>query len=107
MMRNLVSIALILAGCATSDDMLQVRQPQAMDTALAAARRDMDCQGAAGKVVSSHAIDPMTPHAPRYGGYGAPDRYGYEIAVEGCGKSRTYSAVCTEGQGCVAAPAKR
>jgi hypothetical protein len=106
-MRNLLFIALVLAGCATSDDMLQVRQPQAMDTALASARRDMACPGATGKLVSSHAIDPMTPHAPRYGGSGAPDRYGYEIAVEGCGKSETYSAVCTEGQGCVAARARK
>lgn len=107
MKRFLVSIAFVLAGCATSDDMVQVRQPQAVDATLAAARRDMLCPAATGKVVSSHAIDPMMAHAPRYGGYGAPDRYGYEVAVEGCGKSVTYTTVCTEGQGCVAAPARK
>ena len=106
MKRTAVSIALVLAGCATGDDMLQARQPQAVDTALASARRDMGCPGATAKVVSSHAIDPMTPHTPRYG-YGAPDRYGYEVAVEGCGKADTYSAVCTEGQGCVAARSRK
>jgi hypothetical protein len=107
MNRTAVSIALVLAGCATGDDMVQVRQPQAVDATLAAARRDLLCPGATAKVLSSHPIDPMMAHAPRYGGYGAPDRYSYEIAVEGCEKSRTYTTVCTEGQGCVVAPAKR
>ena len=106
MKRILVSFALVLAGCATSDDMVQVRQPQGVDAALAAARRDMSCPAATGKVVESHVIDPMTPHTPRYG-YGAPDRYQYTVAVDGCGKSDTYTSVCTEGQGCVAARARK
>jgi len=95
-----------LAACATSDNMLQTRQPMAVDAALAAARRDMACPDATGKVTSSHVIDPMTPHTPRYG-YGAPDRYQYMVAAEGCGKSETYTSVCTEGQGCVAARERR
>ena len=107
MRQAIVSIVLVLAGCATSDDMVQVRQPQAMDATLAAARRDLACPDATGKLVSSHPIDPMMAHAPRYGGYGAPDRYGYEVAVEGCGKSDTYTTVCTEGQGCVAARGRK
>ncbi len=88
--------ALTLAGCATQQQILQGMQPQAVESALARGRFDLQCPGAEASVLSQELMQPLF--------FGAPERGLYTIGVSGCGQRKTYQIICPEGgSGCFAA----
>jgi len=89
-----ISLAL-LAGCATTTDVLNQTQTAAVTTALKRARFEMACPAATGSVLSRKAIDPAI-QMTRFG-MGGPERYEYTVGVEGCGQRQTAVVICTEG----------
>lgn len=92
--------ALLVAGCATQAKFLESKQNDAMQTAVARGRFEMNCPEATGTILSRDAIQP-TYQGPWVGGI---QRAEYTIGVEGCGKRHTYVVVCPEGgTGCFAA----
>jgi hypothetical protein len=90
------SLALVAAaGCQTTDPLQQYEQ-NAVDTALARAKFDMNCPEATGSVLSSRQIEPISI---RFG----IARAEYTVGVQGCGKRTTMIVMCAEdGSGCVA-----
>ena len=95
---------IIAAGCQTEQQMIQSKQPMAVQTALNRARFDMNCPSATGTVLSTNMIQPAL-QGPVVSG---PQRMEYTIGVTGCGKRRTYVVVCPQGgTGCFAAPARQ
>lgn len=92
-----------LAGCQSTDQVLDSTQPMAVDTALKRARFEMGCPDATGTVLSRQAIDPVVRN-PRFGG---PERYEYTIGIEGCGKRDTQIVICPEGGGCFSGQSRR
>jgi hypothetical protein len=89
-----------LAGCATQQQMLQQRQPEAVQTALQRGRFDLNCQAATATVLSQDFIQPAI-QGPWVSGL---QRVEYTVGVEGCGQRTTYVVICQEGtQTCFAA----
>jgi len=85
----------VAAGCQTTDPLQQYEQ-NAIDTALARAKFDMNCPEATGSVLSSKQIEPVSI---RFG----VARAEYTVGVQGCGKRTTMIVMCAEdGSGCVA-----
>lgn len=88
------------AGCATQAKFLDSKQDDAMQTAVARGRFELNCPAATGTILSRNVIQ------PRYQGpwVGAIQRAEYTIGVAGCDKRATYVVVCPEGgTGCFAA----
>jgi len=83
----------IAAGCATEQQMLAEKQPQAIDAALARGRFDLDCPTATALVLSSDFIQPAL-QGPWVSGI---ERLEYTIGIEGCGKRTTIVVMCQEG----------
>jgi len=84
-----------LAGCQSTNDMLNTTQTAAINTALQRARFEMACPTATGSVLSRVAVDPaiaMTRFT-----MGGPERYEYTVGVEGCGKRETAVVICSYG----------
>lgn len=81
------------SGCATQQQMLQAKQPAAVDTALARGRFDFNCPQAQATVLSSDFIQPAI-QGPWVNGL---QRAEYTIGVEGCGQRTTYIVICQEG----------
>ena len=94
-----VTIPLILAalaatsGCMSQQQMLQQRQPTAVDTALQRGRFDLNCPQATATVLSSDFINPAI-QGPWVSGL---QRVEYTIGVEGCNQRTTYIVICQEG----------
>lgn len=82
-----------LTGCATQQQMLQAKQPVAVDTALARGRFDLNCPQATATVLSSDFIQPAI-QGPWVNGL---NRVEYTVGVEGCGQRTTYVILCQEG----------
>jgi hypothetical protein len=101
----LAGIGLVtLAGCQSTDQILDASQPMALDTALKRGQFEMGCPTATGTVLSRQVIEPVI-RGPRYGG---TERYEYTIGIEGCGKRETQVVICPEGGGgCFAAQSRR
>jgi hypothetical protein len=98
------AVMALLFGCAAQPPLNQVKQPQAMETALTRARFDMNCPAATGTVLSSQVLEPLVS-TPRYRG---PERAEFTIGVEGCGKRQTLVVMCSEdNSGCFAADGGR
>ena len=89
----LIVIASVTAGCATQSQMLQAKQPAAIETALQRGRFDLNCPSAQGTVLSSDFIQPAV-QGPWVNGL---NRVEYTIGVEGCGQRTTYVVLCQEG----------
>ena len=84
-----------LTGCQTTAQMLDARQPEAINTALARARFDMNCPTATGEVLSREMIQPASI---RFG----VERAEYTVGIEGCGQKQTMVVICpADGGGCV------
>lgn len=89
-----------LAGCVSDQQMLDQKQPTAIDTAVNRARFSMNCPAATGQVISRQIIQPVIT-APRFGG--GTERAQYTIGIEGCGKRETSVVLCNmQGDGCFA-----
>ena len=92
--------ALALAACA-GPDLTVTMEPQAMQTALARARFDMNCPAATGVVLQKQVLQPLV-QGIRFSG---PERAQYTIGVEGCGQRMTMVVVCSaDNTGCFAGP---
>jgi hypothetical protein len=105
MNRNVwVSLLLVaLAGCASTQEILDKGQPAAMQTALGRARFEMGCPDAKGQVLSRTLVQaPFTSfHGPMNSGPTGVDLVEYTVGVEGCGQRMTQVAVCgLDGTGC-------
>ncbi|MBL0142356.1 MAG: hypothetical protein IPP91_09765 [Betaproteobacteria bacterium] len=98
------AVMALMFGCAAQPPLTEVKQSQAMQTALTRARFDMNCPAATGTVLSSQDIEPLVSN-PRFRG---PERAQFTIGVEGCGKRQTLVVLCSEDNaGCFAADGNR
>jgi hypothetical protein len=90
----------LAAGCATQQQMLEQRQPEAVQTVLQRGRFDLNCQAATATVLSQDSIQPAI-QGPWVSGL---QRVEYTVGIEGCGQRTTYIVICQEGtQTCFAA----
>ncbi|MFN8453049.1 MAG: hypothetical protein U0521_31615 [Anaerolineae bacterium] len=83
----------LVAGCATQQQQLQQRQPEAIQTALQRGRFDLNCPTATATVLSNDYIQPAI-QGPWVNGL---NRVEYTVGVEGCGQRTTYIVMCQEG----------
>lgn len=91
---------LALAACATTQQMLDESQPQAMETAVNRGKFEMNCPSATGVLISREVVQPAL-QGPWTEGI---QRAEYTIGVEGCNQRKTFVVICPEGGGgCFAA----
>jgi len=92
--------ALAAAGCQTQAQFLQSMEEQAMQTALARGKFEMNCPASTASVLSQEVIQPPL-RGPYYVG---PERAEFTIGVAGCSQRATYLVICPQdGNGCFAA----
>ena len=95
-MRKLAVVIMLCAiavGCATQQQMLQQRQGEAVQTALARGRFDLNCPGATATVLSQDYIQPAI-QGPWVAGL---NRVEYTIGIAGCNQRTTMVVICQEG----------
>lgn len=91
---SLLPLALaFVAGCATQQQQLAQRQPEAMQAALQRGRFDLNCPTATATVLSNDYIQPAV-QGPWVSGL---NRVEYTVGVEGCNQRTTYIVMCQEG----------
>ena len=83
----------IAIGCATQQQMLNQRQPTAVETAVKRGRFDLNCPNATGTVLSQDYIQPAI-QGPWVNGM---TRVEYTVGVAGCDQRTTYVVICQEG----------
>ena len=104
MLQFLACAALLAAGCATQQQQLEQRQPNAVQVALQRGRFDLNCPAATATVLSSDYIQPAI-QGPWVEGL---TRLEYTIGIEGCGQRTTTIVICQEGtSSCFAAQPDR
>lgn len=86
-------LLVLVAGCATQQQQLAQRQPEAMQTALQRGRFDLNCPAATATVLSNDYIQPAI-QGPWVNGL---NRVEYTVGVEGCNQRTTYIVMCQEG----------
>lgn len=92
---------LFLAGCQTTQQIMDASQPQAMSIATRRGQFEMNCPAATGQVISREEVPPVLQFR------GVP-RLEYTIGVSGCGQRGTYLVICPEdGSGCFAGAGRR
>lgn len=90
-----------LAGCQTTQQVMDASQPQAMSIAVRRAQFEMNCPSATGQVISREEVPPVLQFR------GTP-RLEYTIGASGCGQRGTFLVICPEdGSGCFAAAGRR
>ena len=82
-----------IAGCATQQQQLAQRQPEAIQAALQRGRFDLNCPTATATVLSNDYIQPAI-QGPWVSGL---NRVEYTVGVEGCNQRTTYVVMCQEG----------
>ncbi|MGH7786769.1 MAG: hypothetical protein ACRERC_07870 [Candidatus Binatia bacterium] len=90
---GLVAVATITTGCATQQQMLATRAPQAQQVALKRGQFDMNCPTATATLLSSDFIQPAI-QGPWVEGL---QRMEYTVGIEGCGQRETYVVMCQQG----------
>lgn len=89
-----------LAGCQTTQQMLDTGQGSAIETALQRGRFDLNCPTATAVLLSRDFIQPAL-QGPWVQGL---QRLEYTVGVEGCNQRMTVVVICQEGTGtCFAA----
>jgi hypothetical protein len=83
----------IAMGCATQQQQLASRQPEALQVALKRGQFDLNCPAATGTVLSQDFIQPAI-QGPWVSGL---QRVEYTVGVEGCNQRTTYIVICQEG----------
>ena len=83
----------LVAGCATQQQQLAQRQPEAIQAALQRGRFDLNCPTATATVLSNDYIQPAI-QGPWVSGL---NRVEYTVGVEGCNQRTTYIVICQEG----------
>jgi len=89
----LLTVVAGVTGCMSQQQMLNAKQPVAIDTALQRGRFDLNCPSATGTVLSQDYIQPAM-QGPWVGGL---NRVEYTIGVAGCNQRTTYVVICQEG----------
>ena len=98
--RWLVIAAATVAGCTSQSQMLDQKQPTAIQTALSRAQFEMNCPQATATVLSREVTQPAI-QGPLAAGI---QRCEFTIGVTGCGKKSEITVLCPEGgEGCFAA----
>ena len=93
-------LVLVVAGCASDQELLANQQPMAIQTALTRGKFEMNCPTATGTVLSQETVQPVV-RGPMVGGM---ERVQYTVGVSGCDKRQTYVVICeVGGSGCFAA----
>lgn len=96
-----VAMVTVLAGCQTTQQIMDASQGQAISVATRRAQFEMNCPAATGQVISREEVPPVLQFR------GTP-RLEYTIGVSGCGQRHTLLVICPEdGSGCFAAAARR
>jgi len=93
--RILIAAALLggMAGCVSTQQMLDNQQAAAVETALARGRFELGCPAATAVVLSRDFIQPAI-QGPLVQGM---QRLEYTVGVEGCGQRTTVITICQEG----------
>lgn len=91
----------VLAGCQTTQQMMDSTQPQALSIAQRRAQFELNCPAATVQVLSREEVPPVLQFR------GVP-RLEYTIGANGCGQRGTYLVICPEdGGGCFAGAGRR
>ena len=101
MLRAVVSTAaVLLAACATQQQVLQGKQQMAIEAASRRGQFEMNCPNVTATVLS----DEMTQPALQGPVVEGVPRALYTIGVAGCNQRKTFAVICPEGgTGCFAA----
>jgi hypothetical protein len=108
---GLVIALLCTAGCESNTQFLDKNQNQAVETALARGKFELNCPEAKPTVLSREFVEPGPPTGLFFRGPQPVARSEYTIGVEGCGKRTTFVVVCpvlvtiiheNTGEGCLA-----
>ena len=92
----LCTLLLVIAGCQTTEELLDSQQQEAIDTALVRSRFNMNCPSASAVVLSRKLSSPSV------GSSIGISRAIYTLGIEGCGKRETSVVSCPQdGTGCV------
>ena len=92
-----------LAGCQSTQQIMDSRQPAAIDEAVNRGRFEMNCPSATGSVLSETMLEPAL-QCFRCNGV---QRAEYTIGVTGCGQRATYMVICPmDSSGCWTAGAR-
>lgn len=83
------TLALLLGGCESQQQILADEQAVATETALRRARFEMNCPAATASVLSSNLLQPVA--------WRGLERAEYTIGVSGCGRRATYISICQLG----------
>lgn len=95
------SVLSVLAGCQTTQQIMDASQPQALSIASRRGQFEMSCPAATAQVISREEVPPVLQFR------GTP-RLEYTIGVTGCGQKGTYLVICPEdGSGCFAGAGRR
>lgn len=98
-MRSVSALLLVLAGCASDQQMLGNDQDNALQVAVRRGQFEMSCPNATGTVLSSNILQPVL--------WNGLERAEYTVGVAGCGQKATYIAVCQIGSSsCLAVSAR-
>lgn len=90
---------LAVTGCATQTQLLDNKQPSALQTALNRGRFELNCPAATGTIISREVVQPGI-QGPFVNGI---QRAEFTVGIEGCGERKTYVVICPEGgEGCFA-----
>jgi len=95
------SVLSVLAGCQTTQQIMDASQPQALSIASRRGQFEMSCPAATAQVISREEVPPVLQFR------GTP-RLEYTVGVTGCGQKGTYLVICPEdGSGCFAGAGRR
>lgn len=99
----LILSALMAAGCASQQTVVDGMQADAVQVAQRRGMFEMNCKTATADVLSKEMI--QTPMESIR--WAPPERAEYTIGVAGCGHRATYLVVCAQGgTGCIAGGAR-
>jgi len=85
-MLALVAFTLMVAGCASDQQLLAGDQANAVNVATRRGQFELSCPTAIGMVLSSNLLQPVL--------WNGIERAEYTVGVEGCGEKSTYVVVC-------------
>jgi hypothetical protein len=94
-----LAVAALASGCASTQQMLDSGEAEAVKTAVTSAAFEMNCPAAEGKTLSREIMQPAAE-----GWISDIQRLEYTVGVTGCGQRTTYVVICpVGGGGCFAA----
>lgn len=85
----LSGLGLVLAGCASDQQLLANDQGNAVQVAVRRGQFEMSCPSATGMMLSNTLLQPVL--------WNGIERAEYTVGVQGCGQKSTYVVVCQVG----------